>query len=175
MDPFQQAQGQLERKVEQKASQFTTGCIISIVGALLAVCIVGGLGAYFFVLLRREASQTGGAYLPSGGAAVAWAGQGPFSCGGVDNVTIDGVTASLPGATAIEAGGNCQLTLNNVSLTAGVAVSSGGNATVTINGGSLNGSVNSIAAGGNSRVNVVGATVTGPVSRSGLAQVTGVP
>jgi len=179
MDPFQQAQNQLERKAEQKVSQFTTGCVISIIGAVLVGLVVVGLAGYFFVLLRQESARTGGAYLPSGGAGLvaagAWSGQQPFTCGGVDNVTIEGVTASLPGATAIEAGGNCRLTLVNVNITAGVPISAGGNANVTVTGGSLTGTQNSVTAGGNSRVTVSGAAVSGAVSRSGFAQVTGVP
>lgn len=174
MDPFQQGQQQ----VEQKAKQSTLGCVIWIVVALVGAAGITAAAGYFLVALKREAAMNGGAGTPgsmAGGLAPAWTGDGPFSCGGNDNVSIVGVTASLPGVTAIEAGGNCQVSLVNVNLTAGVPISASGNANVTVTGGSLTGTQSSISASGNAHVAVTGAAVSGAVSRSGFAKVTGVP
>lgn len=179
MDPFQQGQPQVQSVAQPQPSQSKLGCVLWSIGAVL---VLGGVsvGAWYFLMeLRHAGVQTtevwgGGAPgIATGGGS--WNGSGPFTCGGIDNVTIEGVTASLPGATAIEAGGNCRLTLVNVNITAGVPISAGGNANVTVTGGSLAGTQSSIAAGGNSRVTVSGATVSGPVSRSGFARIIGVP
>ena len=174
MDPFGRMEQRLERQAGREVRRFTSGCIFSIVFALVAFCLVAGVGVYIFFVAGKAVvqSETTGANA-TGDAA--WNGQTPFMCGGAQNLTISNVTAVLATGPAITAGGACQLTLVNVNITAPVVISAGGAAHVTVQGGVINGSVHSIEAGGGAHVDVVGATVVGAVDRGGGAVVTGVP
>jgi hypothetical protein len=167
-------QRQLEQKANQKVSQFKTGCIISIVMAVLVVGIIAALGIYFAYVWKKSGGLDG--TTASGGAAAGakWDGTSTFSCAGNDNVAITGVTANIKSGNAIEAAGNCHLTLAGVNITAPTVISASGNAQVTVTGGNLTGSSTAIEADGNAHVTVVGAKVTGKVSKGGLAKVDGV-
>jgi hypothetical protein len=150
----------------------------SVVGCIgwtvVLVLLVGGaaVGGYY---LLRGAHQEGG-YLAVAGP---WGGSmtpnQTFSCGGNDERTLEDVTVTLSAAPGISAGGNCHLTLVNCNVTAPSVIDASGNAQVTIRGGSIHGTTAAITASGNAHVAVEGATVDGPVSKSGSAQVTGVP
>ncbi len=105
-----------------------------------------------------------------------WDGSAPLMCGGSQSITVENLTINLPGSSAIQAGGNCQVTLINTTLTAGTAIDAGGDAVITIRGGSVTGTENALSLGGNARVNIEqGAVVNGPISSGGSAVVTGLP
>jgi hypothetical protein len=112
-------------------------------------------------------------------AAIAVAGcrKGPmtstFLCGGNETRTFTGRAFTVSGGTAIIAGGNCELTLNDCAVSAATGISAGGNAKIVLNGGTLNGAVNSLSLGGNANVDVRGTRVSGPVSKGGNAVLTG--
>jgi len=107
-------------------------------------------------------------------ATGSWDGLSPLVCSGAQQMVVSGVTANLPGATAITASGMCQLTLINCNITAGQAIAVAGVARIIIQGGKIEGSQTSIAATGGANVIVNGAQVVGPTSRSGTATITGV-
>jgi hypothetical protein len=167
-------QRQLQQKANQKVSQFKTGCIISIVMAVLVVGIIAALGIYFAYAWKKSGGLDGSP-AAAGAAAAKWDGTSTFSCGGTDAVAITGVTANLKSGDAIDAAGNCKLTLSGVNLTAPTVISASGNAQVTITGGSINGSTAAVDASGNAHVTLVGTKVTGKVSKAGLAKVDGAP
>lgn len=162
-------QKDVEKRIERKISGWIGGCVFSIFFfgfvALLLIVIFGYVGFSFMTAGNpvNEASEK----------AAEWDGKTPFVCPPNGNVTLSGVTADLPG-TAIKAGGNCTLVLEDMNITGDVAVDAGGNATVTITGGTLKGKKNSIVAGGNANVVVSGATVDGPTKKSGGATISGI-
>lgn len=84
-------------------------------------------------------------------------------------VTVTGVQATLTG-TAIEAGGNCHVTIVDSTIKAGTVVAAAGNADVTFQGGSIEGTT-AVDASGNAHVRFDGTKVTGPKRKSGNARV----
>jgi hypothetical protein len=103
-----------------------------------------------------------------------WTGASPLVCGGNDQLTLSGVTATFAAGPALTAGGNCKVTCTGCTLRAPFAVQANGNAQVVIVGGVLEGEV-AIAATANATVDVRGdAKVSGALSRSGSATITGV-
>lgn len=155
----------VERKVEQKISQWIFGCIFSLIfGAVVIGVIVLLVGYIGFEVFR----STGG-----GPATEAeWDGKSTFTCPSGAPVTLSGVTADVKG-TAIDAGGNCKLTLEDMDITGDVAIDVGGNAQVTIKGGHVKGRETSITVGGNGQVVVDGATVEGPTKKGGNGKIQG--
>lgn len=109
------------------------------------------------------------------GAASPWDGTSTFQCTGSQNVTITGQTVTLEGSRAINASGNCQLTLVSCTIRAQEVVSASGNAHVTIVGGRIEGTDAAMSLSGNALVTVQGAEVVGLVRRSGAARVEGMP
>lgn len=159
----------LKHKAEQKVWQWVLGCVGTVlVGALVlgGFAVVGGI--VFFQVLSHDAGGGGKAAV-----ATSWNGAAPFTCGANDNVTISGVTANLPGKTAIKAGGNCQLTLSDVDASGAVALDVGGNAVVTISGGRLAGTDQAVKVGANGSVIGSGVKVEGEVKTSGSGTVNG--
>ena len=169
-------QRQLQQKADQKVSQFKTGCIISIVMAVLAVGIIAAVGIYIAYVFHKSGGLDGTTAAGGGGATVGakWDGTSTFSCSGNDNVSIAGVTANIKAGEAIKAADNCKLSLTGVNITAPTVIDASGNAQVTITGGVLNGGTTAITANDLAHVTVVGAKVTGKVSKNGLAKVDGV-
>lgn len=156
----------LEQKVEQKVSQWIFGCI-------LTVFIFGAMAAVLVLVAGYVGWEIMAGGSPADAAAAEWDGKTPFVCPANGNVTISGVTANLSG-TAVEAGGNCVLTLDDVDITADTAVHAGGNAKVTISGGHLKGKEAAVSAMGNATVTASGVKVEGPVKKLGGAKVSGI-
>ena len=103
-----------------------------------------------------------------------WTGSAPLTCGGADDLSFTGVTATFTSGPAITAGGNCKVTCKGCTLRAPQGIQAGGNAAIVLIGGSLEAET-AIAAGGNAKVDVQGgAKVTGTVDKSGNATVTGI-
>ncbi len=159
-------QNQLKDKAKSQIIWWGIGCAILLVVGLGVV----GLGLYIW---HSVATDTSGASAARSAAASKWDGKSPFTCGGSEVVSISGVTAKLPGATAITVQGSCKLTLVNVDITGDTAIDAGGNAVVTITGGSINGSTFAIDAGGLAKVNLTGTKVTGKTKANGAAKITG--
>ncbi len=164
-------QGMEFAQTTMKRAGRATGAVL-LVTMLVPVLIAGG------VMFGLYNSGIFGAFGGLGGFGMgrsSWTGQGPLVCGGVEHLTVTGVVANQPGSQVVVAGGNCQLTLNNVNITGNTAIIASGNAQVTVLGGAIAGMQQSIVATQNARVNVSGASVMGPVFHSGNATVTGVP
>jgi hypothetical protein len=157
-------QNQLKDKAKSQIVWYGIGCVI----VVLVVLFIGGLGLYIY----RSATMAGG---PSSrtAAAARWDGKAPFTCAGVDNLRLEGVSARLVGA-AITASGNCHLTLVNVDVTGATGIEAGGNAVVTVQGGSVTGTTFAIHATGNAKVDVTGTRVSGKTQTTVNAKITGV-
>lgn len=152
------------------------GCILAPLALLALVGIVGAV-AYFAMHedeYRDDLTMPGGGGYHLGGYG-SWNGQTTLECDMNESGTITGVTANIAQGPAIRAGGNCNIVLEGCTLTAPVVIETSGNAQVVVNGGVLTGTQQFAVASGNSHITVNGATVSGPVSRSGLARVDGVP
>jgi hypothetical protein len=107
-------------------------------------------------------------------APTTWDGRSPYSCT-TGEVALTGITGSVPGESAIYAGGDCQLTLTNMTVSGGYAVEVAGAAVVTIVGGSYTGtSGDAINVTGAGRLSVSGGANIGGVLRMGDAVVEGV-
>ena len=117
-------QKNIERKVDQKISQWIFGCIFSIVFAVVVIGILVLLAGYIGFEVFRSSG---------GGPATEaeWDGKSTFVCPSGAPVTLSGVTADVKG-TAIDAGGNCKLTLEDMDITGDIAIEAGGNAQVTV-------------------------------------------
>ena len=103
-----------------------SGCVTG--GIALSVLLTVGVGVAVPLLATGGLSS-----LPFFG----WDGTEPFSCGGNESVTIEGVTANLPGETAITADANCELTIIDSRITARNGVRASGNRNVTIRGSTI--------------------------------------
>jgi hypothetical protein len=157
----------IERKVERTVSGWIWGCVFSVfffglVGAILVV--VGGYVGWAVVTSGSSSSSA---------EAASWDGKSPYVCPPNGHVTLSDVTADLPGQTAITAGGNCELVLEDVTIKAGTALSAAANAKVTLKGGSYAGTEAAIDAMGNATVTVDGAKIEGKAEKLGGAKITG--
>ena len=162
----------LKHKVGLKVGQWIVGCVGTVlVGALVlgGFVVVGGIVA--LQVLNHDAGGAGG--VGKVAVAASWDGASPFTCGANDNVTISGVTANLPGKTAIKAGGNCRLTLSDVDASGAVALDVGGNAVVTISGGRLAGTDQAVKVSANGSATGSGVKVEGNVKKTGGGTVNG--
>ncbi len=93
----------------------------------------------------------------------------PIACGGDEIVVI--ADCFIEGEVAVDAHGNCQVTLTNCELRGTrVAVDAHGNAQVVITGGSVSGA-KAIDAHGNAQVVLEGTAITGVIDQHGAAQV----
>ena len=136
-------------------------------------CVICGGGGYVAWVVMSGSPGGGDFGGPVGSVEEAtWDGASTFSCGGNDKVSLNGVTATLDDI-AIDAGGNCKLTLEDMNLTAATAIKAGGNAKITVTGGSVTGSKYLVDAGGNAKIDFSGVTTSGEVKTGGLAKVTG--
>ncbi len=133
----------------------------AIIGSLALPLVIAGV--VFFMLRSSGVSMR----LPG----LSWDGKEALECGANDNMTIENVTATLPG-TAVIAGGNCHLKFVNCHLKADTVFELSGNAQVRLEGGSFEGET-VIDAGGNSVVRIAGATVTGKRKHSSNARIDG--
>lgn len=173
MNPIEKLQRQAQRRAGQKASQATTGCLISGFAIVLAGCIVTGLAAYIgWQFFRTSSDPMAGGWGNAHGTAI-WDGTGPLVCAGSQVLDVPPITAALASGAAIEASGNCRMTLHGVNVTAPIALRVSGNAEVIVDGGSLVGTEASIVAGANAHVVIQGATVSGAVQRTANARIDG--
>ena len=155
---------QVKDKVKTEIIWYGIGCVI------LGIVLVGLAALAWYIY----ATAMSGSTAPTGpGKAATWDGKSAFSCGGNDNVKIDGVTANLPSDTAINAGGNCKLELNNVNITAKDGIQAGANAQVTVKGGSVTATGNAAQALGSAVITFQGTTVKGKKQALGSAKVNG--
>jgi hypothetical protein len=93
----------------------------------------------------------------------------PIECHGDDLVVLQDCV--IEGDVAIDAHGNCQVTLTHCDIRGGrVAIDAHGNASVTIQGGSVT-APKAIDAHGNATVIIEGAAVSGVVDQHGNASV----
>lgn len=122
--------------------------------------------AYGIVIAR--AANPKGFTLPG---VPSWDGTSAFECSGNDDVTITGITATLPG-TAIIANGNCHVKLIDCNVKADTVIEAEGNAEVRLQNGSYEGAV-AIDAGGNSVIRIAGAKVTGKKKHRANARIDG--
>ena len=102
-----------------------------------------------------------------------WDGASPFSCGAGDVVKIKGVKASLKKGTAVTAGANCQLELEDVEIEAPIGIQVGASAVVTVKGGSVTGKDAAAKALGNGKIVFKGTKVTGKKEQLGAAKIEG--
>jgi serine/threonine protein kinase len=180
-----------------------TAVIVGVVIALSALAAaVVFLGPWSPFLSYPSPSSTGSTpastpIAPTTSTVAHWDGTTNYVCGENEIVSLSGVTANLKSGIAVEAWGNCKLTMTDMNLTAANAVLAIGQARVTIRGGTLtgstaaistaqdaqvsvtggtlNGSTAAIMAGGNSRVSLSGTSVNGKVIRSDNGRVDGAP
>jgi hypothetical protein len=164
----------IERDVKNKISGIIWGWIIGGIILFLIVAVFAVVGLYVYFQAKDVTAGGGPAPAAAPGKATKWDGKSTFNCGGLDNVTIDGTTATIAAGNAINADGNCHLTLVGVNVTAPVGINASGNAKITVTGGSIKGSTSAIVAAGNSQVTVSGATVTGKTSATDNGKITGV-
>lgn len=128
------------------------------------VMVFGIAGAAYF--LTSNGAPVGLA-MPS----LSWDGKSALECGGNDNMTIENVTTTLPG-TAVIVDGNCHLKLVNCHIKADTVFELSGNAQVRLEGGTFEGET-AIDASGNSVVRIAGATVTGKRKHRANARIDG--
>jgi hypothetical protein len=169
--------GKMERDLKNKVSSMIWGWIIGAFIIFILIAVVAGVGIYVWYQAKSStADMAGGGAGASGGAqkTVSWDGKTPYTCGGNENVKIEGTTANISSGSAVTAAGNCQLLLSNCNITAPTGISALGNAKVTVKGGSIKSSDEAINALGNVEVTVDGAKVTGKTSSLGNAKITGV-
>jgi hypothetical protein len=161
--------GRIERDIRNKISGWIWGLVI---GAFILI-LLAGVFAWAIWMAMKAKDDTASASSPESAKAAAWDGKAPYECSGVDNVTIEKVTAKLSTGPAIKASGNCQLTCTNCDITAPIVVDASGNAVVTFKGGSVNGSENSAVASANGKIDFQGTTVKGASKASANGKVTG--
>lgn len=157
-----------ENFVKDKVSSMIWGWIIG--GIILALIVITLAGVGIYVAYKVKTDDPGAA---KAAAASAWDGKTPLECKGADVMVVTGVTANLPGQTAIKASAACQLTLVNVNLTAGTGIEASASSKVTMTGGSITATGNSVVASANAQVNCTGTKVTGKSKASGNAKVNG--
>lgn len=130
------------------------GAVLGILGAVAAVVLA--------VVVPAMSEPYGGAdegFAPPGFGGASWDGSAPFSCGGNQVVTLSNVEASLPGQTAITVSANCQLTLDNVTITAGQGIVGGGNGRIVVTNTTIRSTGPGIQVDGNRVLEVRGSNV----------------
>ena len=87
-----------ENFVKDKVSSMIWGWIIG--GIILALIVITLAGVGIYVAYKVKTDDPGAA---KAAAASAWDGKTPLECKGADVMVVTGVTANLPGQTAIKA------------------------------------------------------------------------
>lgn len=104
-----------------------------------------------------------------------WSGTSPLVCGGNEEITGNGITASLGAGPVINAGGNCHVQCIGCNLKANVVITAGGNAQIDLIDTHIEGA-QAVVAGGNAEVHLTGSsTMVGQVVQGGNASVTAPP
>ena len=78
------------------------------------------------MLASSGGGDLGGLFGPS------WDGAEPFVCAMNERVTIEGVDANLPGAVAITATQNCEVTIVDSNITARIGIQANGNGLIRL-------------------------------------------
>lgn len=129
---------------------------------IVVVVSVGGAGAAFWRTLGKSTMLS----------SLVWNGTEPLQCGGNDDISVSGVTATFNAGTAIIAGGNCHVKCTDCKITAPTAIEASGNAQVTCINGFVHGTDMLADASGNARVTISGnVDVTGRVHERANAKV----
>jgi hypothetical protein len=102
-----------------------------------------------------------------------WDGSKPFTCGGDTEVIFGRIVAHLPGMTAITAGGNCHVRLDEVTITAGTALEASGRAVIEVSGGRMEGSTLTAHAAGNAEIHFKKTSIGGETMKEGNGFITG--
>jgi hypothetical protein len=155
------------------------GVLTAAIGALL----VGGGVAVYLVAVRKPGGRDAEPASPPAAAPAAsagelllplsgWDGRGTFTCRGMDQVHLRGVTARLDG-DGITATGNCELVCDQCTIEATRAISATGNALLVFNGGRISGRTRAAYAGSNAVITFRGAEVTGAIETGGFGEVRG--
>jgi hypothetical protein len=135
-----------------------------IIWALVMLVVVGiaGGGAIWGLLSKRS----------SFASSLVWDGKSPFDCGGNDDYSVTGVHAEFASGTAITVNGNCHFTCTDCTIKAPTAIEAGGNGQVTIVNGSIIGTDVLADASANARVTINGnVTASGQIKQSSNAHV----
>jgi hypothetical protein len=149
-------EGLQKQLVERGKSELTWSLAFAAIGL---VVVIGVLGFGFYIYRVVKTGSSGSA--PTGvGKSTEWDGKEPFICGGNDNVVLKGVTAKFKD-TAVTAGGNCHLELDDMTLSGKVALEAMGNSVVTVKGGKLEGSEAAVETLGSAKVTLAGTKLTG--------------
>ncbi|MCA9646944.1 MAG: hypothetical protein H6718_31220 [Polyangiaceae bacterium] len=167
----------LKKQAVDKAKSKLIGCVI--VAVILFIVLIGILGLGWYIYAEAKKSTVVPA-TPGGAPAAAsdlkdadWDGKSPFNCGGNDAYRIKGVTAKLTSGTAITAGANCTLVIEDSNIEAPTGVSALGNSNITIKGGSVKGKTAALKALGNCKITVEGSKIDGKVTKLGKAVIEG--
>jgi hypothetical protein len=94
-----------------------------------------------------------------------WDGSAPFYCGGEQEWTLSGVTATFPDKTAISVAGACKLHLMHVHVSGRVGLYAAAAAEVTIDDSTIEGTNYAIDLGGHAHVKLHATTVTGRIDQ----------
>jgi hypothetical protein len=157
---------QLTNQVDRMVSGWIWGLFIM---GLLLICAV-----IFGIYLFYSGALTGTTPLSKNAVAAQWDGKATFTCRGNESLILSGVSAAL-NVTAIEATGNCKLTLTQMILIAPTVIEAKGNATVLIQRSTLNGTTATINASANAVVSLSETQLSGPTKKSGTASINGLP
>jgi hypothetical protein len=87
----------------------------------------------------------------------------------LDEVTVSGVTATLPDSTVISAIGLCKLHLTHVHIRGRAGLNVAGAAQVTVEDSTIEGTVAAIDYGGSAHIRLHATTVVGLIRRGGQA------
>lgn len=132
--------------------------LVSVIGVVFSVI---GIGIPLVVGVLPALEATG--HLSKLGRIVgiqAWDGAGPFTCGGNDTIVIEGVTAVLPGDTAITVEANCDLRIVGSTITAHRGIRADGNRRVVIEKSRIETTSTAIWADGNKSIRLIDSEVT---------------
>jgi cell division septation protein DedD len=123
---------------------------------------LGGAGATFWKIAGKSSLLS----------SLVWDGSEPLRCSGIEDISVSGVEATFNAGAAITAEGNCHVKCTDCKLTAPTAIEAGGNAQVTIINGSVRGTTILADATSNARVTITGkVTVSGATRERGNARV----
>jgi len=160
----------LAKQADEKAK---SDFIWWIIGAVVVLAVIGGLGGLGIFIWYKVKHSGETAAENKAAAAASWDGKSPFSCGGSDQVKIEGVKAKLKDGTAIHAGASCHLELVDVEIEAPIAIETGASAVVTVKGGRIEGKDAAAKALGASKITFSGTKVTGKKEALGAAKIEG--
>ena len=145
---------------QRRAAKGAVVGVLASVVVVIALVVVGvGVGVVFFF----NNSPFGGSAIPTvpgiSAAAPTWNGTTPFTCGGNDDVRIDGVVANLPNDVAITVRSNCRVEIVNSQIVSRVGIDAQGNRDVRVSGSLIQASETGIRLSGNKQLDLSNTTV----------------